>query len=94
VFEDGSRVWPRVFEARALRELVPCREFQMVQLDRRRIELRYVPEGGNRPPDLAGLDAYVRRKLHPAAEIALVAMDAIPRGPGGKLDPFVSLVSD
>jgi phenylacetate-CoA ligase len=94
VFEDGKRFWPRVFESRALRQFVPYREFQMVQLDHRRIELRYVPDGSDLAPDASGLDHYVRTNMHPTAEIALLAVDAIPRGPGGKLDPFVSFVSD
>jgi phenylacetate-CoA ligase len=94
VFADGKRVWPRVFESRALREFVPYREFQMVQLDHHRIELRYVDDGSGRAADVAGLDNYMRTHFHPSAEIALVATDAIARGAGGKLDPFVSLVAD
>jgi hypothetical protein len=65
----------------------------MVQLDRRRIEFRYVPDDTDRAPDVAGADAYIRKKFHPSAEVALVPLKMIPRGPGGKLESFVSMVS-
>jgi phenylacetate-CoA ligase len=93
VFKDGTRIWPRLWNFR-VEDFVSCREFQMVQLDRERIEFRYVPDGSNRTPDFAGLNAYLREKLHPSIVISTVAMDAIPRGRGGKFDPFLSLVSD
>jgi phenylacetate-CoA ligase len=92
VFKDGTRVWPRNWDARAMRAFVPYREFQLVQLDNQRIEFRYVPDGTNRAADPAGLDGYVRTRIHPSAEVVLVVMEKIPRGPGGKLDPFVSMV--
>lgn len=91
VFEDGARVWPRpiTFDPSPY---VGSRQYQMVQIDRRRIELRYVPDGTGRAPDLAGLGAYVREKIHPSANVVLVPMPAIPKGPGGKFTPFVSMV--
>jgi phenylacetate-coenzyme A ligase PaaK-like adenylate-forming protein len=92
IFEDGTRVWPRSWDGHAMRMFIPYREFQMVQLDHRRIEFRYVPDGTDRHPDSAGLDAYVRTKIHPSANVVPVPMKTIPRGPGGKLDPFISLI--
>jgi len=41
----------------------------------------------------AGLDAYVRSRIHPNAEVVLTPVEAIPRGPGGKFDPFISMVA-
>jgi phenylacetate-CoA ligase len=93
VFKDGTRVWPRGSDALAIRKFVPHREFQMVQLDHQRIEFRYVPDGSDRAPDLAALDVYIRQRLHPSARVALVPLQAIARGPGGKLESFVSMVS-
>jgi phenylacetate-CoA ligase len=90
VFKDGKRVWPRVWNATAMQAFVPCREFQVVQVDFERIEFRYVPNGG--PIDLDGLRAYASEHLHPSVEISVVAVDRVARGPGGKLDPFISLV--
>jgi phenylacetate-coenzyme A ligase PaaK-like adenylate-forming protein len=94
LFKDGTRVWPRVWTLRDLGEFVPNRECQLVQIDRETIEVRYVPDGTGREPDLAGLGDYLRRKLHPSVVANAVAMDAIPRGRGGKLDPFVSMLPD
>jgi phenylacetate-CoA ligase len=94
VFKDGKRVWLRIWDEKAIQACVPCRELQMVQLDHEKFELRYVPDGSNRVPDRAGLDTFVREKLHPSAKVALVPMETIPRGPGGKLDPFISMVTD
>jgi phenylacetate-CoA ligase len=94
VFKDRKRIWLRAWDERALREFLPCREFQMIQLEHERFELRYVPDGSGRAPDSAGLEAHVRAKLHPAATVALVAMEQIPRGLGGKFDPFISLVKE
>ena len=91
VFRDGKRVWPRVWNATAMQAFVPCREFQVVQVDFERIEFRCVPHGG--PVDLDGLRAYAREHLHPTVEITVVAVDRVARGPGGKLDPFISQVS-
>jgi phenylacetate-CoA ligase len=92
VFEDGRRMWPRGWDAREMRALVPFREFQMVQLDHRRIELRYVPDDSGRAVDSAGLAAFARGKFHPSVEIIPVPLAAMPRGPSGKFEQFVSLV--
>jgi hypothetical protein len=92
VFADGRRVWPRLREARNIQALVSSREFQMVQLDRQRIELRYVPDGSGRVPDAYALAAFAREKLHPTVEIILVPLETMPRGPGGKFEQFISQV--
>ena len=91
VFRDGKRVWPRVWNAKAMQAFVPCREFQVVQVDFERIEFRYVPDDGG-AVDIDGLRAYARQHLHPSVEIVAVAVQNIFRGPGGKLDPFISNV--
>jgi phenylacetate-CoA ligase len=93
VFKDGSRIWPRLSNFQ-VENFISCREFQLVQLDRERIEFRYVPDGGGRPPDHAGLGAHLQERLHPSVVVSIVAMDAIPRGRGGKFDPFLSQVTD
>lgn len=93
VFKDGSRVWPRLWDFR-VGDYVSCREFQLVQLDHEHIEFRYVPDDSGRPPDAAGLVAYLKQKLHASAETTLAPMAKIPRGPGGKLTPFISMMAD
>ena len=45
------------------------------------------------PEGRTALRAYARENMHPSVEIELVAVDRIARGPGGKLDPFISQVS-
>lgn len=93
VFRDGKRVWPRSWDAEALRAFVPFREFQMIQLDHERIEFRYVPDAAGRTADFSRLAAYAREIIHPSVEMTAVRMDAIPRGPSGKVEPFISKVS-
>ena len=93
VFRDGKRVWPRVWNATAIHAFVPCREFQVVQVDFERIEVRYVADDRDSRIDIDGLRSYAREHLHPSVDIAAVSVEAIPRGPGGKFDPFVSALS-
>lgn len=93
VFKDGTRIWPKLWEL-DIGPFLSCREFQLAQIDHERIEFRYVPHDAGDAVDAAGLSAYLRRKLHPSADIALVPMERIPRGRGGKLEPFVSAVAD
>jgi phenylacetate-CoA ligase len=91
IFRDGKRIWPRVWNATAMQSFVPCREFQVVQMDFEQIEFRYVADGCG-DVDIEGLRAYAKQHLHPTVEIAAIAVEKIPRGPGGKLDPFISNV--
>jgi phenylacetate-CoA ligase len=92
VFRDGKRMWPRLWDARAIGAFVPFREFQMVQIDREHIEFRYVPDGSGRAVDTAGLAAFVREKIHPSVEMILLPLEHIPRAPGGKFEQFLSRV--
>lgn len=90
---DGRRLWPTGDMALAWRDFVPFRQFRVIQHAPDRLELRYVPDPGAPPPDPAGLAAHVRGTLHPAVTVALVPVAAIPRGPGGKFEDYVSLVA-
>jgi len=92
VFRDGKRAWPRVWNATAMRSFVPCKEFQVVQIDFERIEFRYVSDG-EQSIDTEGLRAYAKQHLHPSVETTPVRVDSLLRGAGGKLDPFVSNLS-
>jgi phenylacetate-CoA ligase len=93
-FSDGSKMWPRGSLVRAMREFVPFRQYQMVQLDYETIELRYVPDGSARQTDLEGLTAFARQKMHPSVLMKLAPMSELPRGPGGKFEDLYSLVTD
>jgi len=94
LFEDGKRLWPRAAMVRAMRDFVPFRRYQLVQLDRRNIEFRYVPDDSGRMPDLDGLADCARRVFHPSVSVSLCAMDALPAGTGGKVEEFISLLPE
>jgi hypothetical protein len=65
----------------------------MVQLDFERIEFRYLPDGSGRAPDVAGLNAHARTVFHPSVALDPVAVDALPPGPSGKFEEFISKVA-
>jgi len=92
IFRDGRRAWPRAWDARAMEELVPCREFQIVQTTYEMIEFRYVADNSNRVPDIEGLNAYARANLHPSVTVMPVAVSVIKAAPGGKHEPFISML--
>jgi phenylacetate-CoA ligase len=92
IFRDGSRVWPRGAMVRPMRAFVPFVRFQLVQLDYERIELRYITDGSEREPDLSALNAYARATIHPSIEVVPTEVDALPLGPHGKFEEFVSHV--
>jgi phenylacetate-CoA ligase len=94
VFRDGSRIWPRASMVRPMHAFVPFKRYQLVQLDFEKIEFRYEPDGSGRKADLAGLNDYARRALHPSVEITMLAVEELTPGPGGKLEEFVSHVAD
>jgi phenylacetate-CoA ligase len=93
VFRDGSRMWPRTSMVRGMAPFVPFTRFQMVQLDFERIEFRYLPDGSGRAPDVAGLNAHARTVFHPSVELSPIEVDALPPGPSGKFEEFVSRVA-
>ncbi len=94
VFKDGTRIWPRIRTLREMGNFVHHRECQVAQIDYETIDVRYVPDGSGRAPDLAGLDRYVREKFHPSVRATATAMPAIPRGRSGKFHPIISMVGD
>jgi phenylacetate-CoA ligase len=94
IFRDGTRVWPRGRIIRRMKDFVPFEQYQLVQLDFERVELRYVPDGTERKPDIDGLTSYARETLHPSVRISITPMDALPRGASGKFEDIISLVID
>jgi phenylacetate-CoA ligase len=92
VFRDGTRVWPRGRLVRQMKAFVPFIQYQLVQLDFERIELRYVPDGSGRAPDLTRLAAFAREALHPSVTIGITPMDVLPRGLNGKFEDILSLL--
>jgi phenylacetate-CoA ligase len=91
-FVDGTACWP-VLLGNEMSPFVASRQFQVVQHTRSDIEFRYVPAHADQVNDLAGLTAYIRRRLHPAINVTLTAMERIERSPSGKYEDYLSLVT-
>src|SRR5205814_9196422 len=92
-FRDGTSVWP-VTSAFRLAEFIPLKQFQIVQIDFDRIEVRYVLEGTERPVDLPHLTYRVRALLRYPVRVQVRSVDCIERSSGGKLEECLSLVQD
>jgi phenylacetate-CoA ligase len=93
VFKDGTRAWPRVWDGRAMQALMPCQEFQVVQVDFDNVEFRYVHDNSGRPTDVEGLNAYAREHLHPSISVTPVEVTGIAALAGQKHEPFISLLA-
>jgi phenylacetate-CoA ligase len=94
VYGDGRTVWP-VFTV-ACREAAPYLECQLVQEAIDRLRLRVVPTPAT-PLDAhhrAALVAALERALGAGFDITVEVVEAIGRTPAGKLEEFVSHVSD
>lgn len=89
-FANGHSVWPFVPFAE-LRRHIEMRQLQIVQADRDRIELHYVPEGAG-TVDRDGATALVRRRFGVPVTVDFIVRTDIPRLPGGKYRDYVSLV--
>jgi phenylacetate-CoA ligase len=88
---DGGQYWPD-FGPAFYGDIEPVTQFQVVQTSLRDLEFHVA---ARRPPSEQEADA-IKRKLNACLrtdfEIALVLHDAIPRGPGGKYEEFVSRI--
>jgi phenylacetate-CoA ligase len=88
---DGSRRWPSLVAA-FYDAIDPFTQFQVVQTSLNTLELHVV---ARRPPSKEETDS-IKRKLNDCLRtdfaIELMLHDAIPRGPGGKYEEFVSKI--
>jgi phenylacetate-CoA ligase len=91
-FRDGTIRSPSVARF-GLRDFIPLKQAQVVQLDIDRIEIRWVPDGSDRPIDLASLTAQIRSVLRQPVDVSLRRVDAIERSPSGKFEDCISLVA-
>jgi phenylacetate-CoA ligase len=92
VMPDGTKVWPYARDVE-LRRFLGFSQMQMVQTSVDRIEVRYVPDGSQRQPDLEGLQTYLREIFHSSVQATAVAVDRLGRLPSGKFEEYVSLVT-
>ena len=90
-FVDGTAVWP-VLLSRDLNTYVPLQQFQTIQHSLTDIEFRYVPASAGQTNDFAGLERYIKERLHASVSVRTTAVDAITRSPGGKFEDYLSLV--
>ncbi|MBX9843716.1 MAG: hypothetical protein K2Z80_18095 [Xanthobacteraceae bacterium] len=93
VLPDNSKIWPRTAIVTNLSDLLPLKQFQMIQTAPDRIELRYVPTDPSHRPDIEAVRARLRASLHPAIDVVLNPVSNIPRGPSGKFEDFVCRVA-
>ena len=91
-FRDGTIRSPSVVRF-GLRDFIPLKQAQVVQLDVDRIEIRWVPDGSDRPIDLASLTAQIRAVLRQPVEVSLRRIETIERSPSGKFEDCISLVA-
>jgi phenylacetate-CoA ligase len=88
----GERRWPLVGFAR-YREIAPVRQYQLVQEALDEIAVRLVVERPLTAAEERALAAVIHESLgHPFRLRFEYFADAIPRGPGGKFEEFVSRV--
>jgi phenylacetate-CoA ligase len=90
-FRSGRVVWPDLANFH-LREWIPLKQLQLIQLDLDTIEIRYVPLGTDVAIDIAGLTDHIRSVVREAVVLKLQPVERIDRSPTGKFEDCVSLV--
>lgn len=86
---DGSRIWPVISFAK-LSQLLPTRQFQIVQTARDAVTVRYVPDIGS--VDREAVTALIRERLWQDLRVTLEPVDVIPRESSGKYRDYICLV--
>jgi len=90
-FRDGSTLWP-MSSAFRLGDFIALKQFQIVQTDFDRVEIRYVPDGAAAPIDLPTLTERIRRVLRHPVEVSVRSVNQIDRAATGKYEECISLV--
>jgi phenylacetate-CoA ligase len=95
VMPDGSRVWPALGPiSKSLIKELAYRDIQFVQTGVRSLDIKYVPEDPNAVPDARAVEKLMQSELSAELEVRLMPVDRIERGPGRKIEQFISLVPD
>jgi phenylacetate-CoA ligase len=90
---DGSRHWP-LTGIYGYRKIAQVRQYQMIQHEIDRIELRLVTDPLT-PEQHDAFQALLRQRLGDGIRFEIVRFaDRLPPGPRGKTDEFISLVGD
>ena len=88
---DGSRHWPLV-GFHAYRDIAPVSQYQFIQHDRERIEVRLVMETPMSEAQEAKLKEHMQKSLgFPFALAFTYFADSLPRSKSGKFEEFVCL---
>jgi phenylacetate-CoA ligase len=92
VMPDGSKKRLQGALVQETSKYLSYRQVQFVQTTIDTIQINYVPGEGDAMADDGMLTQLFRRAFHDAVNVRLVPVDRIERGPGMKLEQFVSLV--
>jgi phenylacetate-CoA ligase len=89
-FADGVRVRPHAAViAAGVPDLLPAKQFQIVQVAIDCFEIRYVPQNAMDQPDTENIRRRFREMVHPSVDVRLVPVTEIARGPRGKYQDFI-----
>lgn len=91
---SGESVFPFLGEHGQVHRLtgIKVREFQCIQHDLRRVEVKLVAERAFTPEEEARVAAQMRENLGHPFEVFYTFHESIERGPRGKFEEFISLV--
>ncbi|MGH8619999.1 MAG: phenylacetate--CoA ligase family protein [Burkholderiales bacterium] len=90
---DGGRLWPRLAEMR-YHEVLPVRQFQLVQKTPDALELRLVSDRKGTAAEEATLQSMITARLGYPFALTVTYLDAIPRSKSGKFEDFRSELND
>ncbi|WP_306257912.1 phenylacetate--CoA ligase family protein [Pararhizobium sp. IMCC21322] len=90
---DGTRSWPFLLR-HEYAPFLPARQLQTIQKTKTDIEIRFVRDISNTTPiDRKGLQAFLRKRLHPSIQLEIVETQSISRAASGKYEEWVSLAT-
>lgn len=89
---DGRHLWPRLSELK-YNDVLPVTQFQVIQKDLSRLEVRLVAAREGTPEDERRLRAIIVERIGYPFEVDFTYPDCIARTPGGKFEDFRSEVA-
>jgi phenylacetate-CoA ligase len=89
----GRRFWPNV-NVKEWLEVVPLRQWQVVQVAPGELEVRVVATRELRDDEEAAIRALLKKKLGYPYAVTVRRLDELPRAAAGKYEDFLSLLPD
>jgi hypothetical protein len=74
-------------------KLIPYSSIQYVQTEMNTLELRYVPLQRAEAAEEEEITRILQQEFHAALKVRFVPVDRIERGPGFKIEQFVTMVN-